>query len=140
VVREKEEQIHSRNLLGLSKSIDRHREARQEVAPRNFMGVVMEEQNNFYKIRTSNGVLPHLYSWNQLEPCSSNFLPVNQVPENTTSLHSTVEANSVHGITQGHIHCNCNGNCTTKHMDTRKPVVNATVDAIRTVLVRTCDL
>ncbi|KAI1702614.1 AAA domain (Cdc48 subfamily) domain-containing protein [Ditylenchus destructor] len=42
--------------------------------PRNLLGVVMEEEDGFYRIGTDDGILSQQYSRNQIEPSSSQFV------------------------------------------------------------------
>lgn len=73
---------------------------RPKIGHSNLMGVVMEVNNGFYKVGTKNGVLPQLFTRNQLEPCENQFIELENVPEAETSFRAAVGAESVTG-TQG---------------------------------------
>ncbi|CAH1108063.1 unnamed protein product [Psylliodes chrysocephalus] len=52
-------------------------------------GVVMEvTSDNFYKIGTKKGVISHLYSRNQIAPCSTTFLEIEEVADASVSLRA----------------------------------------------------
>lgn len=85
---------------------------RAKVDHRNVMAVVMEANEGFYQLGTQNGILPHLYTRNQFEPTSSNFLSIDEIPSTSTSLRSAATSSSMFG--QGYFHCNCATNCNTK--------------------------
>ncbi|KAI1696117.1 hypothetical protein Ddc_20699 [Ditylenchus destructor] len=93
---------------------------RAKTDPRNLLGVVMEEEDGFYRIGTKYGILGQKYSRNQIEPSSSQFITMESVPENEISLRAAVGADSLSGG-QGHIHCACfkgceNGKCKCKSL------------------------
>ncbi|KAI1726532.1 hypothetical protein DdX_03254 [Ditylenchus destructor] len=80
--------------------------------PRNLLGVVMEEEDGFYRIGTDDGILSQQYSRNQIEPSSSQFVSKENVPDKEISLRTAVGADSLSGG-QGHKHCNCLQGCKT---------------------------
>ena len=77
---------------------------------RNHIGVVMEVVNDMYKIGTREGLLPQLYSRNQISLSSTNFLSVDEVPSTTTSLRAANSQSSIVGG-QGFVQCNCLTKC-----------------------------
>ncbi|KAI1697634.1 hypothetical protein DdX_18381 [Ditylenchus destructor] len=80
--------------------------------PRNLLGVVMEEEDGFYRIGTDHGILSQQYSRNQIEPSSSQFVSKENVPDKEISLRTAVGADSLSGG-QGYKHCNCLQGCKT---------------------------
>ncbi|KAI1703680.1 hypothetical protein DdX_14732 [Ditylenchus destructor] len=85
---------------------------RAKTDPRNLLGVVMGEEDGFYRIGTDNGILSQQYSRNQIEPSSPQFVSKENVPDKEISLRATVGADSLSGG-QGHKHCNCFRGCVT---------------------------
>lgn len=53
----------------------------------------METHDGFYKLGTRNGILPQLFSRNQIAPCASNFLKKEEVPGKTISLVGPIQRN-----------------------------------------------
>ncbi|KAI1692326.1 hypothetical protein DdX_21319 [Ditylenchus destructor] len=85
---------------------------RAKTDPRNLLGVVMEEEDGFYRIGTDHGILSQQYSRNKIEPSSSQFVSKENVPDKEISLRTAVGADSLSGG-QGHKHCNCLQGCKT---------------------------
>ncbi|KAI1728786.1 hypothetical protein DdX_00989 [Ditylenchus destructor] len=85
---------------------------RAKTDPRNLLGVVMQEEDGFYRIGTDHGILSQQYSRNQIEPSSSQFVSKENVPDKEISLRAAVGADSLSGG-QGHKHCNCVQGCKT---------------------------
>ncbi|KAI1695169.1 putative SCAN domain-containing protein 3-like [Ditylenchus destructor] len=85
---------------------------RAKTDPRNLLGVVMEEEDGFYRIGTDHGILSQQYSRNQIEPSSSQFVSKENVPDKEISLRTAVGADLLSGG-QGHKHCNCLQGCKT---------------------------
>ena len=50
---------------------------------KNLMGVIMNNENDLYSIRTDQGVLTSCYSRNQFEVCQTKFLKISTVPDKT---------------------------------------------------------
>ena len=87
---------------------------------RNILGVIIEKQDDFYKVGTTQGKFEQLFARNQLEPTSETFMNVDQVPDVVVkSVRSVAAENSISGG-QGHIHCNCKGRCQDKKCKCRK--------------------
>lgn len=74
---------------------------------RNLIAVVLEENDNFYKLGTKHGKIERLYMRTEFEPCKENiFLSVADVPEVEMSLRAHAQAESADG-SQVPISCNC---------------------------------
>ncbi|CAJ0926936.1 unnamed protein product, partial [Mesorhabditis belari] len=87
---------------------------RPKIGHRNLMVV-----DDLYSIGTTNGVLPQMFSRNQLHPCETEFISVADVPDRTTSFRAAVGESSVHGK-QGHRHCLCTGGCSSNRCACKK--------------------
>lgn len=86
---------------------------------RNVIGLVMDENAGFYRIGTSDGILPTKYVRSQFLPCPTQFLKPEDVPNRTTTLRSAATAES-NTTGQGHVHCACAKGCTTKQCKCRQ--------------------
>lgn len=85
-----------------------------------FSGVVMEvTEDNLYKIGTKEGILPQLYSRNQISFSDTQFLQIEEVPNQTISLR---EANTKESIVggQGFTRCGCTTKCKSNRCKCRK--------------------
>ncbi|KAI1722104.1 integrase core domain-containing protein [Ditylenchus destructor] len=85
---------------------------RAKTDPRNLLGVVMAADDGFYSIGTGVGILKDKYTRNQIDPCSSQHVTMESVPDKEISLRSAVGADSLSG-TQGPVHCSCFRGCKT---------------------------
>jgi hypothetical protein len=74
---------------------------RSKVDPRNAIGVVLSEENRFYQIGTSGGILKSMYARNQIEPCATPFIQTENVPPTEITIRELVASTSVSGTTQG---------------------------------------
>jgi hypothetical protein len=72
---------------------------RPKLGHQNLLAVVMNvNEEGMYKMGTSNGILPQRFIRNQFEPCSSEFLKLDDVPARDTSFRAAVGAESVVGM------------------------------------------
>lgn len=70
---------------------------RSKIDPRNIIGVVISVNDCFYEIGTVGGKLKQLYARNQIEPCPSNFIKVEDVPDKVITLREAVGTDSLSG-------------------------------------------
>uniref|UniRef100_A0A914PYY8 Integrase catalytic domain-containing protein n=1 Tax=Panagrolaimus davidi TaxID=227884 RepID=A0A914PYY8_9BILA len=85
---------------------------RGKVDHRNVVGVILQKQNNFYKVGTSSGILKDLFARNQLQPSRQQFLRITDVPQiQINSIRTAATEASVSGG-QGVFHCMCTTGCT----------------------------
>lgn len=70
---------------------------RSKIDPRNIVGVVISVDDGFYKIGTVSGKLKQLYARNQIEPCPSNFINVENVPDKEITIREAVGTESLSG-------------------------------------------
>jgi hypothetical protein len=77
---------------------------------KNLLGVILSEENTFYKIGTQSGTLKSCYSRNQFSHCEQNFLDVSQVPDEVITLREAARKASS-GTGQGFFFCKCTGKC-----------------------------
>uniref|UniRef100_A0A914PYL6 Uncharacterized protein n=1 Tax=Panagrolaimus davidi TaxID=227884 RepID=A0A914PYL6_9BILA len=54
---------------------------RAKTDARNILGVILDKQDDFYKVGTKHGRFDQLFARNQLEPVSENFMDVSDVPD-----------------------------------------------------------
>ncbi|CAJ0914660.1 unnamed protein product, partial [Mesorhabditis belari] len=60
-------------------------------------GVVMEENQGFYQIGTTNGILQQKLTRNQFEPANNNFLSFKEVPQVESTFRAAVGSQSLTG-------------------------------------------
>lgn len=92
---------------------------RGRVDHRNLIGVILEVENDFYKIGTKDGVLKGLYTRGQFELCGERFLEIGSVPEKEISVREGNTCSSI-GTGQGFQRCSCTTKCETKRCACRK--------------------
>ena len=90
-------------------------------------GVVKEiSEDGFYTIGTKDGTIAGQFSRNQIAPCTTNFIDVQAVPENSISDRSaSCKASIVGG--QGIFRCKCTTKCVNNRCICRKnkPICNS---------------
>uniref|UniRef100_A0A914P7D4 Uncharacterized protein n=1 Tax=Panagrolaimus davidi TaxID=227884 RepID=A0A914P7D4_9BILA len=82
--------------------------------------LILDKQDDFYKVGTKHGRFDQLFARNQLEPVSENFMDVSEVPDIVAKSVRTVAADNPISGGQGHIHCNCKGRCQDKKCKCRR--------------------
>lgn len=103
------------NVLVKIPDVDRGR-----CAHRNIMGVVLSlNEHNLYKIGTAEGVLDKLYARNEIKPCDSNFLTIDDIKiDKNIALRSA--AASLTQSKQGFVSCNCQKGCSSRSCKCKK--------------------
>lgn len=82
---------------------------------RNILAVIMDIEENFYRLGTVHGVLKQLYSRNEFEICKQSFLTINDVPKDVEmTLRSVAGKCSLSQTTQGYVRCQCTKGCKNK--------------------------
>lgn len=80
----------------------------------NILTIVMDVDNEFYKLGTKYGIISRLYTRNQFAVCKEKLISLNDVlSDKTVSLRQVSTAASKSGG-QGYIRCNCKKKCNTK--------------------------
>jgi len=80
----------------------------------NILAVVMDVDNDFYKLGTQYGIISQLYTRNQFAVCKEKLISLNDVlSDKTMSLRQVSTAASKSGG-QGYVRCNCKKKCNTK--------------------------
>lgn len=84
---------------------------RGRIDHRNIMGYILSKKDGQMTIGTKRGVLSHQFMRNQIEPCSSNMLAIEDINvERTIPLRTAVAEESL-GHGQGYFRCSCTGKC-----------------------------
>lgn len=72
---------------------------------RNLLAVILENQNDqFYKLESKQGILSQLYTRNQFAICEEKFIFSEEVPAHSISLRECAKKTSLSGG-QGHEQC-----------------------------------
>ncbi|XP_060835179.1 uncharacterized protein LOC132918104 [Rhopalosiphum padi] len=87
-------------------------------SPRNVLAVVTEVKDDLYKLCTESGLLKHMYTRSEINPCKANLLDLSTVlksagqTEKPLSLREAATVNSISGA-QGYTRCQCKTICKT---------------------------
>uniref|UniRef100_A0A914PU04 Uncharacterized protein n=1 Tax=Panagrolaimus davidi TaxID=227884 RepID=A0A914PU04_9BILA len=93
---------------------------RAKCDPRNVLGIVLDKQNDLYRVGTKHGRFSRLFARNQIEPVAEKFMDESEVPDTEiSSIRTAAAADSVVGG-QGHVHCDCLMKCTNKRCKCKK--------------------
>lgn len=79
-----------------------------------FARLMFQEVDDKFVVGTEHGRLDGLFSINQLEPTSSAFITIGQVPS-TSAVSVRGAARAAGGKKQGFVGCSCQKQCSTKH-------------------------
>lgn len=77
---------------------------------KNLKGIILSDEDGFYRIGTEFGTLDSLYTRNQFSICKEKFLDPDSVPNTEISLRSAAKKSSS-GTGQGHFFCKCTTKC-----------------------------
>ena len=81
---------------------------------RNILAVIIDVQDEFYQVGTTQGVLKQLYVRSQFSVCKRPLLALEDIPLNKQiSLRSAATQQST-GTGQGFVKCNCKTKCQSK--------------------------
>uniref|UniRef100_A0A6P7GY04 Uncharacterized protein LOC114347864 n=1 Tax=Diabrotica virgifera virgifera TaxID=50390 RepID=A0A6P7GY04_DIAVI len=81
---------------------------------RSILGVILEVQDEFYKIGTRDGILRQHYARSQFSPCPKNMINENEVPMDKEVALRTVATAQSSGSGQGFFRCSCKTKCMSK--------------------------
>ncbi|XP_015375296.1 PREDICTED: uncharacterized protein LOC107169874 [Diuraphis noxia] len=82
-------------------------------SPRNLLAVITQVEDDLYKLGTENGIIKHMYTRSQIDPCKESFVDLKSVKtEKEITLREAAGFNSVTG-SQGYRRCNCKLKCRT---------------------------
>ncbi|CAI6370936.1 unnamed protein product [Macrosiphum euphorbiae] len=82
-------------------------------SPRNLLAVITQVEDDLYKLGTENGIIKHLYTRSQIDPCKECFVDLVSVnTEKEITLREAAGFSSVTG-SQGYKRCNCKLKCRT---------------------------
>ncbi|CAI6373421.1 unnamed protein product [Macrosiphum euphorbiae] len=80
-------------------------------APRNLLAVVLDVENDLYKLGTEHGHLKHKYTRSKLVPCKEKLLDIPKfIKEKELTLREAAGLSSISG-TQGYQRCHCKTKC-----------------------------
>ncbi|XP_029348361.1 SCAN domain-containing protein 3-like [Acyrthosiphon pisum] len=82
-------------------------------SPRNLLAVITQVEDDLYKLGTENGIIKHMYTRSQIDPCKESFVDLESVnTEKEITLREAASFNNVTG-SQGYRRCNCKLKCRT---------------------------
>lgn len=88
-------------------------EDRGRCEAKSILAVVLNKENNMYKLGTKYGILEQRYIRSQFTVCAEKLIDIDEVPDKEISLRtSAIEQSSSTG--GGFLKCNCQRKCTTK--------------------------